>query len=214
MKKPLRLAIIGASGHGHVLLETIKKRVNEFEFIGWIDDQALPLDNYLGSIASTCSIQVAFNLDALALGIGQNQTRSEVFYKIQKDCPQIQWPKIIHPSAQVAKSSQLGEACYVGVNAIVQPRARVGQGSILNTRTIIEHDCTIGDFTHLAPACVLGGNTTIGNHCLLGIGSTIVQGIEIANHVIVGAGSVVTRSLDSNAIYAGIPAKFLNPNPR
>lgn len=214
MKKPLRIAIIGGAGHGHVVLETIKDRENEFEFIGWIDDRALPLDNYLGSLASIEAIQRAFKLEALAFGIGHNRTRAELFQKIKKECPQLLWSKIIHPSAQVAISSQLGEACYVGVHSIIQPNANVGKGCILNTRTIVEHDCMIEDFSHLAPACVLGGNTKIGKYSLLGIGSTVIQSVEIGDNVIVGAGSVVTRSLDSNAIYAGIPAQYLNPNPR
>ncbi|MBN6515107.1 acyltransferase [Acinetobacter pittii] len=47
----------------------------------------------------------------------------------------------------------------------------------------------------------------IGNNVYIGINSTILPGVEIGDNVIVGAGSIVTKSLESNNVYAGIPAK-------
>ena len=47
----------------------------------------------------------------------------------------------------------------------------------------------------------------IGNNVYIGINSTILPGVEIGDNVIVGAGSIVTKSLESNYVYAGIPAK-------
>lgn len=47
----------------------------------------------------------------------------------------------------------------------------------------------------------------IGNNVYIGINSTILPGVEIGDNVIVGAGSIVTRSLESNYVYAGVPAK-------
>lgn len=48
---------------------------------------------------------------------------------------------------------------------------------------------------------------TIGNNVYVGINSTILPGVVIGDNVIVGAGSIVTKSLESNYVYAGIPAK-------
>lgn len=47
----------------------------------------------------------------------------------------------------------------------------------------------------------------IGNNVYIGINSTILPGVIIGDNVIVGAGSIVTKSLESNYVYAGIPAK-------
>ncbi len=47
----------------------------------------------------------------------------------------------------------------------------------------------------------------IGSNVYIGINSTILPGVEIGDNVIVGAGSIVTKSLESNYVYAGIPAK-------
>lgn len=37
-----------------------------------------------------------------------------------------------------------------------------------------------------------------------------MPGVTIGDDVIVGAGSVVTRDLDSNSVYAGVPARRLS----
>ncbi|MER7331556.1 MULTISPECIES: sugar O-acetyltransferase [unclassified Micromonospora] len=50
---------------------------------------------------------------------------------------------------------------------------------------------------------------TIGDHVWIGGGVTINQGVSIGDNTIVGAGSVVTRSIPSNVIAVGSPARVL-----
>ena len=49
----------------------------------------------------------------------------------------------------------------------------------------------------------------IGNRVWVGYGVIILGNLSIGDNVIVAAGSVVTKSLASNAIYGGNPAKFI-----
>ena len=60
-----------------------------------------------------------------------------------------------------------------------------------------------------APGEILGAQSPviIGNNVFLGIGSIITRGVRIGDNVIIGAGSVVTKDCESNAVYAGSPAK-------
>ena len=51
-------------------------------------------------------------------------------------------------------------------------------------------------------------NIIIGNNVWIGANAIILPGVRIAENIIIGAGSVITSSLfESNAIYAGVPAK-------
>ena len=50
---------------------------------------------------------------------------------------------------------------------------------------------------------------TIGDYCWIGDNVFIREGITIGNNVIIGANSVVTKSIPSNVIIAGIPAKII-----
>lgn len=57
---------------------------------------------------------------------------------------------------------------------------------------------------HVYGSCgpvVIGDNVFIGQH------SIILKDTHIGDNVIIGAGSVVKGELDSNAVYAGVPAK-------
>ncbi len=50
---------------------------------------------------------------------------------------------------------------------------------------------------------IIGNNVYIGNNCL------IMPGVAIGDNVIIGAGSVVTKSIPSNCVVAGNPAKYI-----
>lgn len=50
---------------------------------------------------------------------------------------------------------------------------------------------------------------SIGDNVYIGVRVTILKGIIIGNNIVVGAGSIVTCNLESNAIYAGNPAKLI-----
>ena len=51
------------------------------------------------------------------------------------------------------------------------------------------------------------GRITIEDNVYIGYGVTILRGITIGENTIVGSCSLVNKSLDSNSVYAGVPAK-------
>lgn len=50
---------------------------------------------------------------------------------------------------------------------------------------------------------------TIGNNVFLGLGTIVMPGSTIGDNVIIGAGSIVRGKIESNSVYAGVPAKYL-----
>lgn len=53
----------------------------------------------------------------------------------------------------------------------------------------------------------LFGEIKVGNNVFIGFNSTILYGAEIGDNVIIGANSLVNKKLESNYVYAGVPAK-------
>lgn len=74
--------------------------------------------------------------------------------------------------------------------------------------SILQHDFSWA-VTQKMTGEVLGaaGKVTIGNNVFIGQKTVILKGATIGDNVIVGAGSVVSGTLESNAVYGGVPAK-------
>ena len=62
---------------------------------------------------------------------------------------------------------------------------------------------------HLYPSFDVFGKVKIGDYCYIGTGSQIMPGVTIGNHVLIAAGSIVTKSVPSNVVIAGNPAKII-----
>lgn len=53
------------------------------------------------------------------------------------------------------------------------------------------------------------GKVVVGNNVYIGNYSLIMPGVSIGDNVLIGAGSVVTKSIPSNCVVAGNPAKYI-----
>jgi len=51
------------------------------------------------------------------------------------------------------------------------------------------------------------GKVTLGNNIAFGRNVTILKGVSIGDNCIIGNGSVITKSIPSNSVAAGVPAK-------
>ena len=67
---------------------------------------------------------------------------------------------------------------------------------------------------HLESGCKIAGGVKIGERTTIGIGAIILDDVEIGENTIVGAGSLVTKSIPSNVIAYGSPAKIIRSNSK
>lgn len=112
----------------------------------------------------------------------------------------------------------------------IGPRVSIGAGCVIYASTHLE----IGAGTMIAALCYLGGGryaksspmdaplemqkepragVEIGPGCWIGAGAVIIDGVRVGQGTIVGAGAVVTRSYESGAILAGVPARVIGMRP-
>ena len=77
--------------------------------------------------------------------------------------------------------------------------------------TIMTHDwaswCFVKKYCDFIPS---HGKIKIGNNVWLGENVTILKNVTIGDNVIIGAGSIVTKSIPSNSVAVGIPAKVIS----
>lgn len=67
---------------------------------------------------------------------------------------------------------------------------------------------TARDVIQLARIIFPAGLVKLAEECRLGMGTQILKDLTIADRVIEGTGSEVTRSLTTEGIYLGAPAKL------
>jgi len=117
---------------------------------------------------------------------------------------------LVHPTAFVSPTAELGHNVFVGANCVVAMDARVGSGVVQNALGTIEHDNVIGDHVFLGTGVIMCGRITIGDHAFIGGGATIKPGVSIAAHCTIGTGAVVVKDTDAGKTYVGNPARELD----
>lgn len=132
----------------------------------------------------------------------------------------------------------LGDDVMLSVNVMISCKngcVEIGPNTGLSAQTVIHatNDCpvTIGRDVIIGPQCYIAGGgdyhfertdipireqgiradggVTIEDDVWLGAKTTVLGGVTMHSGTIAGAGSVVTKSVPSNAVCAGVPARVL-----
>lgn len=205
MSKPL--IIIGNGGHASVLTETLLLQ-NEI-ILGFtapiVEKNGFQL-SYLGTdeiIKNYMPTEIEL---ILGIGsIGSSSLRKKIYNQFIS--LNYHFKSVIHPSAILAPSVQLGKGVQVMAGAILQTNTNIADNSIINTGVIIDHDCTIESHVHIAPGCKLSGGVHIQSGTHIGTGAAVIQGIHIGSNCLIGAGAVVVKNIQDNLKVIGVPAK-------
>jgi acetyltransferase EpsM len=117
------------------------------------------------------------------------------------------WQSVVHATAWVSPSAQLGAGAVVLAGGVVNTGARVGQHAVVNTGAIVEHDVELGDYSIAAPGVILGGGARVGSDCFLGLGCRVRDHVSIGQASVVGMGAVVVTAMPAGVEVVGIPGR-------
>ncbi|HAA89965.1 MAG TPA: acetyltransferase [Peptococcaceae bacterium] len=199
-----QLVVIGAGGHGKVVAEVAAAA--GYEVLGFFDDfvKSSPLQKYplLGTIAE---LPRKADQGVLAVvAVGDNRRRRELVAEIS-GC--VRFATVIHPSAVISETAQIGEGTVVMPHVAVNAGAQIGRHAILNTSCSVDHDCFLGDFVHISPGAVLCGGVRLGAGTHIGAGAVVIPGCQIGSWSVVGAGSTVVSDIPDGVVAVGVPAR-------
>ena len=131
--------IYGKGGHGKVVEDTINQ-LNPAIVVEYFDDASNP---YSETYAKEADVIVA---------IGNNEVRKRIVSKVKH-----RFGTLIHPTAYVAPTAQIGEGTVVLANAVIQADAKVGKHCIINANVTIDHDAVVEDYVCTYPSCYIAG---------------------------------------------------------
>ena len=196
--------IIGAGGHGKVVLDILEKANSKIA--GFLDDDETNHDKTINGYSVIGYIDEIKDKDSDAvLAIAHNPTRKKLFYKLLDY--KINLINAIHPDSIINSHVKLGTGNVVAAGAVINSNTVIQDNVIINTGATVDYDCLIEDHVHISPGVNIGGNVTVKEGSHIGIGASVLPGITIGENVTVGAGSVVINNLDADAVYAGVPAE-------
>lgn len=206
----MRLAILGASGHGKVVADAAEQA--GWQSVVFFDD-AWPGLKANGPWAvegnTEALLERLTDFDGVVVAIGNNRIRAVKQAELVAAGGKM--ATIVHPSAMVSAHASIDDGSLVFANAVVNACATVGAGVIINTGAVVEHDCVVGNFAHISPNAVLAGGVTLGPLAWVGSCASVRQLIAVGEASVVGMGAVVTRDVISGVTVVGNPAKVVEP---
>ncbi len=196
-----RLIIIGASGHGKVVADIAA--LNGYKVIVFLDNdpeiKACAGYPVLGPDTMTSELD-----GDVFIAVGKAEIRKKL---MERDANR-NFPVLIHPSAVIAESAEVGAGSVVMAGAVINPGARIGKGCIINTSSSVDHDCMVGDYVHISVGAHLSGTVVVGTGTWIGTGAIVSNNVNICGGCTIGAGAVVIKEINETGTYVGVPAKM------
>lgn len=208
--------LIGGGGHARVLIEALRLQGRQILF-ATDDDEGLHGGEVFGvriEGPDGCVLEIPADSVGLVNAVGSVTApigRRRVFEQFVERG--YRFEQVIHPTAVLASSAELGEGVQVMAGAVIQPSAIIGPNALINTRASVDHDCVIEAHVHVAPGVTLSGGVHVHDTVHVGTGATVIQGIDIGREAVVGAGAVVVRDVEAGAIVLGVPARSIHSAP-
>ncbi len=199
--------LLGAGGHAKVVLELLQLTQTQVLGVSCPLLCAQQVQQWRGlAVLGDDDVLNRYNPAQVKLvnGVGM-MPHSQARYGLYRKARQagFEFLNLVHPSAIVSSSAQLGQGVQIMAGAVIQADSKIADNVIINSRAVIEHDCVVAAHSHIGPGAVLCGQVTVGEQVFVGAGATVIQSIEIAEGAVVGAGTIVVKNLDAYATVRG-----------
>jgi UDP-3-O-[3-hydroxymyristoyl] glucosamine N-acyltransferase len=139
------------------------------------------------------------------VAIGNNRARLD----IHNTCKELGLValNVIHPSAVISPSANIGYGVQILEMAVVSCKAIVDEACIVNVHSLVGHHSKMYPGSSISANCVLGASSTLGYRSFLGNAANTVPGVQIVKDVLVGAGGLVIEDILVPGTYIGMPVR-------
>jgi acetyltransferase EpsM len=207
-----RIIVIGAGGHGSVVVDLIQARIDAgepFDVVAVLDDASARHGLAIGGVLvrGDRTLLQSIPHDAVVIAVGENDRRRRVQEELAASGEAL--VALTHPSASISRSATIDPGAVVCAGAVIGPESRIGTGALINTGARVDHHCDVGCFAHVGPGATLAGTVSVGAETLVGVAASVLPGVAIGHRVTIGAGAVVLRDVPHGATIVGVPGRVI-----
>lgn len=123
----------------------------------------------------------------------------------------------------VLEGAEIGTNCNINANVFIENKVKIGDNCTIKSGVQIWDGITISDSVFIGPNATFTNDirprskvypekfskTYLEFGCSIGANATILPNLTIGKYAMVAAGSVVTRTVPSNALVMGCPARIV-----
>lgn len=214
-----KLLILGAGGLGsefawiaeemNLWAQRHSRGAAQWEILGYADQDPAQKGHIVLGYPVHGTLQEAFarfsgSSISFAVAIGNNQARR----RVAEEAERLGWTAetLIHPSAIVASTSELGAGSYLAPGTVICPRSRIGRYAIVNTHVSVGHDSVLADFVQICPGARVSGGCRIADEGFIGSNAVLAPRAVVGEGATVGANSLVLRRVAPGVTVLGTPA--------
>jgi acetyltransferase EpsM len=201
---PEPLCLIGGGEHARVVAEAAT--LAGLAVVGWWGPEAASTLPRLGDDRRLAAELERWQGHGFHLALS-GQPRDGVRRRLADQHRALRWTTVVHPTAFVSPSAQLGAGVFVGPRAVIHAGARLGDHALINSAVVVEHDVEVGAGARLAPGAVCGGGARIGAWAFCGLGCAIRDHVTVGDGAMVGMGAVVVGDVAPGTTVVGNPAR-------
>jgi sugar O-acyltransferase (sialic acid O-acetyltransferase NeuD family) len=207
------IVVIGGGNQAHYVIDIIEKE-GKYNIVGIIDSiHEVGTNRFdykiIGRQENIVDLINQYDICGGLIAIGDNWLRNKIYNQIIESVPNFKFINAIHPSVIIGNNVKIGEGVTAMAGVIFNPRSIIGNFTFFATGAQVEHDCIISDFASISAGSITGGYVKLGKYSALTLGVTVLDRLEIGENTVVGAGSLVLKSLPSNVLVYGNPAKIV-----
>jgi sugar O-acyltransferase (sialic acid O-acetyltransferase NeuD family) len=204
-----KLLIVGAGSVGKFIAYNIEQFTNQFEIIGYLDDDVAKYQISLAGYPVLGSVDKLYDFSgkgiALVFGIAFPEIKRKLYYKYQD--LNFDFPSFISLKSWISESVSIGQGCIIYPGTSINYECAIDDFVVINMNCSLGHNCSVSSFSSLAPGVNFAGHTKIGKFVEVGIGASTIQGVVVHDNAVIGGQAMIVNDVVQGDVVVGIPAR-------
>ncbi|MCX5063191.1 MULTISPECIES: acetyltransferase [unclassified Streptomyces] len=209
------LVIVGAGGFARETAQAAAD-AGEYKLLGHLDDNPALHGTEVDGVPVLGGCGLVHDLPEARVVIcvgnpGDYAARARLVRRLA--LPTDRWATVIHPTASVSATSEVGPGSVLLAHCALTAAVRVGAHVAVMPHVVLTHDDVVEDYATLASGVRLGGGARLEQGAYAGSGALVREGTTIGAWSLVGMGSAVLGDVPPGEVWVGSPARRLRAAP-